>query len=385
MRGLVLASAMKSLGKQLSPDQALIAIIPMIQRYLSYFTRHTGDNVRDFGTPYLSSKWPTDLNGRQFFDCGVYAVETAFDLMRAARAVKGLTLEFRFLVFPEHVALVVYRDQTSFAVNNARIFLPRPFPAASTLANVKDVAGFSWATVAMQDAYSARFAIVPVMLQIKTLSSNQSESAFKTAIWATYQSITGFTITVGKAYFDSSKAFELGSTLLTIYLIELAAGKLSKKERDEVMDRATEMTDKLYQLARVLADSCNFLDTRKAGFLGAIGSHVNSEDELVQAAGLQQLLPMYVFVGLLRKQVKPGLTAAQQQLANLPTGQQHVDALTKAMGSKACTANYVKALAAAHAVLQADINQLMGKAPSRIRDRITAVTAPAANRSDETE
>jgi hypothetical protein len=55
------------------------------------------------------------------------------------------------------------------------------------------------------------------------------------------------------------------------------------------------------------------------------------------------------------------------------------------MGSKACTANYVKALAAAHAVLQADINQLMGKAPSRIRDRITAVTAPAANRSDETE
>jgi hypothetical protein len=381
-RGLVLASAMKSLGVQLSPDRALIAIIPRIQRYLSYFTRHTGDNVRDFGTPYLSSKWPTDLNGRQFFDCGVYAVETAFDLMRAVKSINGLTLEFRFLVFPEHVALVVYQDQTSFAVNNARIFLPRPFPASATAGQAKIDAGFSWATVAMQDAFSARFAIVPVMLQAKTLSSKQSESAFKKAIWVMYQSITGFNIVknVGKAYFDSSKAFDAGSTLLTIYLLDLSSGKLSRKDMTEVMDRATELTEKLYLLAEILAHACNFVDTNNAGFLATIGAHVKAEDALVQAARLQGQLPMYLFVRLLQ-QPKQKLNAAQQQLAKLPTDVLHVNALSAAMGKANCTPKSLQSLAAAHGALQAEIDRLIKKAPDRILDKIKAASAPLSDRS----
>jgi hypothetical protein len=374
IRGRVLASAMKALGDQKSPDQALVAIIPFVQRYLTYFTRHTGDNVRDSGTPYLSSKWPTDLTGRQFFDCGVYAVETAFDLMRAANAINGLTLEFRFLVFPQHVALVVYHDQTSFAVNNARIFVPRPFPASAAAGQKKDAAGFSWAPVAMQDALSARFAIVPVMLPAKTLSSKQSESAFKTAIWAMYQSITGFDVAVevNKSYYDSAKTFDAGSALLTLYLLELSGGKLSKKDMTEIMDRATELTEKLYLLAGVLADVCNFVDTKNAGFITNIGAHVDVEDELVQAAALNGELPMYVFVRLLQQ---PGrkLNAAQQQLATtFRTGQLHIDELLGAMRSASCTTKYRQGLAGAHTAHKTEIDALIAKAPALIRARIKA-------------
>jgi hypothetical protein len=362
----------------LSPDQALVTLIPLIQRYLTYFTRHTGDNIRDSGTPYLSSKWPTDLNGRQFFDCGVYAVETAFDLMRAANAIKGLTLEFRFLVFPEHVCLVVYAGQTSFAVNNARIYLPRPFPTG-TVGKPKEAAGFSWAPVAMDGAFSARFSIVMVGLHPRTLASTQSESAFKNAIWAMYQSILGLGISVdvNKAFFNSSKSFDAGCALLTGYLLELkgAIGKpASSKELADSWTRATVLADKLYLLAHAIAHPCNYVDSNNVGFIATIGTHVRDDSDLVVLAKLNGLLPMYEFVRLLRASGLK-MSAAQQQLAQRSIGQKHADELLDALANAQCDTKTRKTLAGAHVALQGEVAKLIKEAPPRILERIKATGA----------
>jgi hypothetical protein len=377
-RGRVFAAAIRALAAKATPEEALRTLIPLIQRYLSYFTRHTGDNMRDSGTPYLSSPWPTDLNGRQFFDCGIYAVETAFDLMRAANAIKGLTLEFRFLVFPEHVCLVVYAGQTSFAANNGHIYLPQPLPTG-TLAKPKDAAGFSWATLAMQDAFSARFAIVIVALHPKTISSRQSDAAFRTAIWTMYLKITGLGINpgVGKAYFDSAKAFDLGSTLLTGYLLELTdtTGKpASNAERTESLNRGADLAANLYELAKAIADQCNYQDSQGVGFLTVIGSNV-SLDNADLLAKLNHQLPMYEFV---RQLQTPGLnlSPAQQQLANRSTGQKHLDELTKALTSANCNAKTVQTLAATHLTLQAETAKLVKDPPPRILERLKAAGSP---------
>ena len=377
-RGRVFAAAIRSLAAKASPEQALAALIPLIQRYLSYFTRHTGDNMRDSGTPYLSSPWPTDLNGRQFFDCGVYAVETAFDLMRAASAIKGLTLEFRFLVFPQHVCLVVYAGQKSFAANNGHIYLPKPLPTG-TLAAPKDAAGFSWATLAMQDAFSARFAIVLVSLHPRTLSSRQSETAFKSAIWKMYLSITGLGIDsgVGKAYFDSAKAFDLGSVLLTGYLLELTDTKgkpPSPAEFKDTLNRGTDLAENLYLLAEAIADPCNYQDSKGVGFLSVIGSNV-SLDNPDLLAKLNHQLPMYEFVRQLPA-LAQNLSPAQQQLANRSTGQEHLKKLTDGLSQKKCDAKATHTLAGVHLTLQGETAKLIRDPPQRIRDRLNAAGSP---------
>ena len=189
---------------------------------------------------------------------------------------------------------------------------------------------------------------------------------------------------MGKAYFNSSKAFDAGSTLLTIYLLDLSSGKLSRKDMTEVMDRATELTEKLYLLAEILAHACNFVDTNNAEFLATIGAHVNAEDALVQAARLQGQLPMYLLVRLLQ-QPKQKLNAAQQQLAKLPTGVLHVNALSAAMEKANCTPKFLQNLATAHGALQAEIDRLIKKAPDRILDNIKAASAPLSDRSSRSE
>lgn len=373
-RGKALAAVVRSLPKGVSNDQIVTALVPLIQRYLTYFTHHTGDNVRDFGKPYLDSTWPTDLSGRLFYDCGVYAVEAAFDLMRAAQAAGKLVLEFRFLVFPGHVALVVYQGQTSFAVNNARIFPPRPFPKAAAGQSVRDAAGFSWAPPATQDAFSARYAIVPVSMPLKTVSSNQSEAAFKKAIWAMYQLITGFDIAaaVGKQYFDSAKAFDIGSAILLFYFDDLSkAGKPEDRKAD--LNAVTILALALYDLADVLAVSCNFVDTRNARYTTTIAAHVNTDDELVLAGGLGATLTMYRAVDLVNQLPERARSADQKTLAAKPTRADHVDALTAALGASACTASFMRALAQRHVAAQAKVKQALDAAPDRIKGRFASV------------
>jgi hypothetical protein len=231
----------------------------------------------------------------------------------------------------------------------------------------------------MDDAFSARFAIVIVALHPRTLSSKQSETAFKTAIWAMYQSITGLGIiqNVGKAYFDSAKAFDAGSALLTGFLLELtgAMGKPPPKaERADSWNRATDLTEKLYLLAQAIAHPCNYVDSKNVGFIATIGAHVRGDDALVVLARLNGQLPMYEFVRQLNLLQASGqkLSATQQQLAQRSIGQKHVDELSSALSQAKCDANTVQALAGAHSVLQSEIAKLIREAPPRILERIKA-------------
>lgn len=372
-RGKVLAAVVLSLPKGASNEGIVAALFPLIQRYLTYFTHHTGDNVRDFGKPYLDSTWPTDLSGRLFYDCGVYAVEAAFDLMRAARAADRLVLEFRFLVFPGHVALVVYQGQTSFAVNNARIFPPRPFPKVAAGQSARDAAGFSWAPFATQDAFSARYAIVPVSMPLKTLFSNQSEAAFKKVIWAMFQLITGFDIAgaVGKQYFDSAKAFDIGSIILLFYFDDMAkAGKPEDVKAD--LKAATALALALYDLAEVLAISCNFIDSKNAHYTTTIAAHVNIDDELVQAGGLGADLTMYRVVDLVNQLPERARSDDQRRLAAKPTRAAHVDTLTAALGTAACTPSFMHGLAQRHVGAQTMVKQALDAAPDGIKARFAS-------------
>lgn len=370
-RGKALAAAMASLAKDGSQDQALAALIALVQRYLTYFTRHTGDNVRDSGKPYLDSPWPSDLSGRLFYDCGVYAVEGAFDLMRAAQAADKLVLEFRFLLFPGHVALVVYHGNSTFAVNNARIFQPLPFPKVAPGQDARDGAGFQWARLAMQDAFSARYAIVPAAMPKATVFSNQAEPAFKKAMWAMFQLITGFDINkgVGKQYFDSAVMFEAGSTALLFYFDELRKPAAATKA---IMTSMTTLALALYDLADILGNTCNFVDTKGAQLTMALGAHVNIEDDLVVAGGLGVDLTIWHAVDLVQKMPDRLRSDDQKKLANQPVRGAHLEKLNAAQGATACTTPFMRTLAQMHVAAQGRVKVALDAAPDGIKQRFGA-------------
>lgn len=331
-RGTALGAAMKSFAQQLSADQALLPLIDFLRRYLHFFTRHTGDNMRDKGTAYLSSRWPTDLSGRQFFDCGIYAVETAFDLMRIANAAKGMTLKFRFLLIPEHVALVIYHQETSFCVNNADIEMPRAFPLATL--DREAAAGLSWARDITQPLYDARFAIIVAALTPKTLSSRTSEALFKSSIWAMYQSLMGFGVTrvIRPEFFETLKSFDAGCALLCGHLIELMNIEktgASKKERADSLDAATALADHLYKMIEMLAHPIVYSDDNNLGLISTVVAHVSIDDALVQRTRLKGRFPVYQFIDFL-KQANITRTPAQQQLVGLKTDSAHIDDLNLA-------------------------------------------------------
>ncbi len=328
-RGAALRAVMRSVAPQLSPDQALLVLIAFIRRYLQFFTRHTGDNMRDTDPPYLSSTWPTDLSGRQFFDCGIYAVETAFDLMRIANAAKGMTLKFRFLLIPEHIALVIYHEETSFCVNNADIFDPRPFPVAKIDREV--AAGLVWAREITQPLYGSRFAIFAAGLTPKALSSRTSEPLFKSSIWPMYKSLMGFGITekVRPDYFETLKSFSAGCSLLCGYLIELMNIEptgASKKDLADSFDQATALTDHLYVMIELLAHPVVYSDDNNLGLKSTIVAHVSGDDVLVQRTQLGRRLPVYQFIDFLKRS---GITAnaAQQKLIKRSTDEIHIGEL----------------------------------------------------------
>ena len=330
-RGSALTAAMRSqVGRSmLSNDQALLELIGFIRRYLHFFTRHTGDNMRDKGTAYLSSKWPTDLNGRQFFDCGIYAVETAFDLMRIANAAKGMTLRFRFLLIPEHVALIIYHEETSFCVNNADIFDPRLFPQG--VVDKEAAAGLSWARDVTQPLYDRKFAIIAAALTPKPLSSRTSDALFKSAIWTLYQLLMGFGITqaVRTEFFKALDAFDAGCGLLCGHLIELLRIEntgATTKELEDSLDAASRLADQLYGMIELLATPILYSDDNSLGLVSSVLVHVSDDNALVQRTRLSGQLPVYRFIDFLNQaKLKP--TPLQQQLMGRKTGSKHLDDL----------------------------------------------------------
>ena len=110
---------------------ALGPLMSLIGRYLKAYTYHTSFNVRDFGENYLDSPMPTDLTGRLVQDCGVYALNVAWDVMQTAKqADPALKLTFTLATLLDHVILII-ADKNSGAtyfVNNELITRRMPTP-----------------------------------------------------------------------------------------------------------------------------------------------------------------------------------------------------------------------------------------------------------------
>lgn len=106
----------------------LYRLMSLVGRYLRAFTIHTGYNIRDWGTSYLDTPLPADLLGRFEMDCGVYAVTTAWEVYRVARAVRPRpNLDFEILSTPSHVELIITDVDRGemYLVNNDTISPPR--------------------------------------------------------------------------------------------------------------------------------------------------------------------------------------------------------------------------------------------------------------------
>jgi hypothetical protein len=84
--------------------KALSATIDVLGTYLQTFTIHTPYNIDDFGEEYLSKTFPRALTGQLIHDCGVYALRVAYALSLVR---KELDLDFRAIVLPVHVGLII--------------------------------------------------------------------------------------------------------------------------------------------------------------------------------------------------------------------------------------------------------------------------------------
>ena len=105
--------------KRLGDDwQALKATIDILRDYLAAFTIHSPYNIDEFGDNYLGRTFPRALTGQFIEDCGVYALKIAYALSLVR---KDLGLNFRVVVLPVHVSLVISFDDVAkgaFFVNN---------------------------------------------------------------------------------------------------------------------------------------------------------------------------------------------------------------------------------------------------------------------------
>lgn len=338
VRGPAFAAAWRTLSEHDDPDAALLAIIDLVRRYLQAFTRHTGDNMRDGGKPpYLETEWPLDLSGRQFHDCGIYAVETAYDFVRIANAQRGTTFTFRFLLIPEHVALVIYHGDTSFCVNNADISPPVPFsratPAHTATPEVwrdpEHNAGLLWATVVTQPLYEARFAILVAAITPKALSS-QNATGFASAIWAQYKLLDfGVDGAVRDKFFAATTAFTAGCSLLCGHLIELQGIEPTGATKDQLkqsLAAATVLAEQLYQTIELLADPNIYSDPNGLGLISTVAAHVSVDDSLVQRTKLGRQLPVYRYILFLKATLAQPDTA-QQKLINRKIDGDHLGVL----------------------------------------------------------
>jgi len=105
-------------------DGALASLMSLIGRYLKAYTVHTTYNVRDFGTSYLQSNFPTDLAGRAVRDCGVYALMVAWDVYLTAKAAgSAMDLTFSLAIMLDHVILLIEdnKNKATYIVSNDKI------------------------------------------------------------------------------------------------------------------------------------------------------------------------------------------------------------------------------------------------------------------------
>jgi hypothetical protein len=102
-------------------ENALIAVMNLLEKYMRVFTVHTPYNIEDFGDNLLTKTFPRDLAGRLIHDCGVYGLRMAY-ILSLLRDHPKLRLRFRHVVMPLHVGLLITGDGLpTFLVNNDSI------------------------------------------------------------------------------------------------------------------------------------------------------------------------------------------------------------------------------------------------------------------------
>jgi hypothetical protein len=335
VRAKVWSARFADLAKQRQPPDSMRMLNAFIQSHLTYFTRHTYYNLRDSGKPYLASKWPTDLTGRHFYDCGVYAIETAYDLFRATRGVSGLKLEFRFLTFLNHLCLIVFFDNHSFLVNNGEITRPRQTVKSGTPTDFDRIdAAFKWGGQAFTTVYDVTYTMFLAVLPRLSLDTNRSDPAFKNGIWDMYQNSQGWGISnqtpVAQDYFEAIKLFNKASVRLAERIVEL---RDKRKESAPHWDEATKIALELYTLGERMTAKSNFIFFNTAftaaNPIPAVGFSIRPD--AVTTKTKVTTLPMYELVEMLqqRKRDRRSLTTDQQNLLKNPSGFAHAAKLTE--------------------------------------------------------
>ena len=182
-----------------TPDLALPRLVLLLQRYLTFFTRHTFWNIRDTGKSYLDTTWPQDIAGQALHDCGVYAIETAYDLFRTVSAVRGApAMSFEFLITADHATLIAFTASQSILVNNRRIDLPVDLPKAGGGVSSKGKARLQAVGQGYRRVHRLRFNVLPFVLTLQPVSTRLADTAFRRALWAAYLAVTGWGVDPGK-------------------------------------------------------------------------------------------------------------------------------------------------------------------------------------------
>jgi hypothetical protein len=309
--------------------------------------------VRDSGTPYLRSKWPTDLTGRHFYDCGVYAVETAYDLFCAIHNVWGLTLEFKFLTFLNHLCMIAHFGDHSFLVNNALITPPaknediisskkRVKTITLTKVQEKIVTAFSLGKRAFATVYNVTYAMFIAVLPPLSVDTNRSEVTFKADIWKLYLNSQGWGISnqedVARHYFDNIQLFNKDSIRLAFMIMKLRKLPGNQKETVELWKEATKIALDLHDLGESMTQRSNFVFFNKALTnakpAARVGFNVR-EDEISKATNTTETLPMYELNEMLKKRKRNGqtLTLEQEKLIQRKIGDDHVSELSDRLES----------------------------------------------------
>ncbi|HEY1248367.1 MAG TPA: hypothetical protein VGE97_05230, partial [Nitrososphaera sp.] len=87
-------------------EKALTSTIKFLETFLKDFTTHTPYNIDDFGDNLLTKTFPRAMTGQLIHDCGVYALRIAY-MLSLIRDHKDLRLEFKFIVLPTQVGLII--------------------------------------------------------------------------------------------------------------------------------------------------------------------------------------------------------------------------------------------------------------------------------------
>jgi len=157
----------------------LDGILRFMEEYLQRFTFHTGDyNIRDMGQNYLDTEFPQDLTGRVIRDCGVYAITTAYDVYRLARA-ENINVRFEIFTMTDHALLLITEEDANayFVVSNNEIEGPLYGNQIRAIA------------VAFSESVGRDYVALPSISQ-PLGSTRDPDRRFRQQIWNRYQNVT---------------------------------------------------------------------------------------------------------------------------------------------------------------------------------------------------